>query len=470
MLPFVRNLTLLLLALPPLAAQPLVLTGATVYDGTGGEPLTDATLVIDDGRIACVGATCPTPEGAETVDLAGRFVTPGLVDAHVHFAQTGWLDGRPDAGIGTDHYDYDALQQALQANPDRWHRAYLCSGITAVYDVGGFPWSVDVQTHDVGDTERAHVRASGPLVTAFEPIFPVYEVDGENAFYPMTTDEAAVESVRRIAAMGGAAVKVWFIDPPEDQRAAREARLLLVADEARAHGLPLIVHATELRNAKAALRAGAQMLVHSVTDAPVDAEFIRLAREAGAFYAPTLTVIGNWPRALASVGLGVVVPLDDPNGCVDAETRRVIAEAPDLTESAPATVQDPAWVFAQLEDGGRTLERMSANLARVHEAGIPVVTATDAGNPLTVHGPSIYAEMEAMEAAGIRPADVLVMSTRNGAAGMGRDDLGTLAPGQVADLTVLTEDPGASTRAFRSITHVMRGGVLREVGHFDAHD
>jgi imidazolonepropionase-like amidohydrolase len=117
-----------------------------------------------------------------------------------------------------------------------------------------------------------------------------------------------------------------------------------------------------------------------------------------------------------------------------------------------------------LEATGRAAAVMADNLRRVHEAGIPIVTATDAGNPLTVHGPSIYPEMEAMERAGIPAAEVLVMATRNGASMMGRlGDFGTLETGKLADLVVLTEDPGASTSAFRSITHVMRGGVLQEI-------
>ncbi|MDX1530720.1 MAG: amidohydrolase family protein [Rhodothermales bacterium] len=462
-------LLLLLLSTGPAHAQKTALTGATVYDGTGGAPLTDAVVVIDAGRIACVGADCAVPEGAEAVDLAGRFVTPGLVDGHVHYAQTGWIDGRPDSGVGTDHYDYEGLQASLRENPDRWHRAYLCSGVTAVFDPGGLPWTLDLEADAENHTERPHIQAAGPLITHAEHVMGVVSALGTHTFLSMQTDEEAVEHVRELAALGARAVKVWYLDPPPEQADALDARLLLIGEEARKRGLPLIVHATELRNAKLALRAGAAMLVHSVMDGPVDDEFLRLAREAGTVYAPTLLVMGNWARAGASVGLGVVYPLDDPNGCVDAETRRVIAEAPTLTASAPERLRDPARQFDQLERSGRLLAVMEANLARVHEAGIPVVTSTDAGNPLTVHGPSIYPEMEAMEAAGIPPEDVLVMSTRNGAAMMGRlDDFGTVEAGKLADLIVLTEDPGASTRAFRSITHVMRGGVLREVGHFAA--
>jgi imidazolonepropionase-like amidohydrolase len=106
---------------------------------------------------------------------------------------------------------------------------------------------------------------------------------------------------------------------------------------------------------------------------------------------------------------------------------------------------------------------MNQNIRAVHEAGVTIATATDAGNPLTLHGPSIYNEMEAMQAAGIDAADIVVMSTRNGAIAMNRlDDFGTLEAGKIADLLILAEDPTEDVRAFRSLTHVMRMGVLRE--------
>jgi urease alpha subunit len=75
-----------------------VLTGANVIDGTGSAALAAATIVIEGARIACIGTAgaCPVPEGAARYDLSGKWITPGLVDAHVHFSQTGWLDGRPD--------------------------------------------------------------------------------------------------------------------------------------------------------------------------------------------------------------------------------------------------------------------------------------------------------------------------------------------------------------------------------------
>ena len=211
------------------------------------------------------------------------------------------------------------------------------------------------------------------------------------------------------------------------------------------------------------------MLVHSVEDQPVDEEFVQLALEAGTYYAPTLLVGRNWRRARASAMLGRAVEPDDPNHCVDAETRRVLSEAGILRSMLPADQQSTARAFRLLEGNDRDIALMQANLLRVHEAGIPVTTATDAGNPLTLHGPSIYAEMEAMEAAGIPAREVLQLSTRTGATFMGLGQaIGTLEAGKLADLIVLTEDPGESTRAFRSITHVMRAGDLEPITTYAA--
>jgi imidazolonepropionase-like amidohydrolase len=105
---------------------------------------------------------------------------------------------------------------------------------------------------------------------------------------------------------------------------------------------------------------------------------------------------------------------------------------------------------------------MDANLRRVQAAGITVAMGTDAGNPLTLHGVSVLAEMEAMQAAGLTPMDVIVASTRGGAMAMGRaGDLGTLEPGKAADLLVLERDPVASVSAFRSPRWIVRGGQVR---------
>jgi imidazolonepropionase-like amidohydrolase len=451
---------------PTLTAQETTaLVGATLIDGTGAPPVVDGVVVVEGDRISCVGprSSCEVPADAARIDLAGRFVTPGLVDAHVHFSQTGWLDGRPDGMDVPDIYPYSETAAAAEANPDRWHASYLCSGITAVYDPGGHPWTTALPAASEGRSDRVHVRAAGPLVTfASRPQLNLN--DEVYTFLPMSTDEEAMASVDRLVAMGSTAVKVWFLRTPPERREALERRLSLIGDRARGAGLDLIVHATGLREAKAALRAGAAMLVHSVEDQFVDEEFLELARSVEVVYAPTLRVGANWTRARISAALDAPAPIDDPNRCVDPATVERIQETARLQPRMPERIRnDVDWALGAMRAVGRTEAIMAENLRRVRAAGITIATATDAGNPLTLHGPSIYEEMEAMQDAGIPAFEVVVLSTRNGARAMGRlEDFGTLAPGKIADLLVLEEDPTRDVRAFRSLSHVMRGGVLRE--------
>jgi len=455
--------------------QTTALTGATLIDGTGAPAIENAIVIVEDGRLACVGTAeaCPLPDGATAEDLTGHFITPGLVDAHVHFGQTGWLDGRPDSGILGDVYPYDETVAYAKANPDRWHEAYLCTGITAVYDVGGQGWTVTGgHATDTDRPDRVHVRAAGPLTTHVENNagFMVGEVSDEALFLPMQQSADLANNIAFLQEIDAHAMKVWYLAPPDEDRERLDALMMEAGAAADAAGLPLIVHATSLREAKVALKAGAEMLVHSVDDAPVDEEFLTLLTENNAVYAPTLQAGRNWGRALASVAVDSPAPIDDPNNCVDAEIRSRINDTAVLKANLPPRLNF-GWAINRLENAGADVLQMQQNLIAVQEAGGLIATATDAGNPMTLHGPSIYEEMELMEEAGLDPAEIITLSTRNGAIAMGLDDeTGTLEVGKAADLIVLAEDPRESTSAFRSLTHVMRLGVLKSQTDLQVYD
>jgi imidazolonepropionase-like amidohydrolase len=105
---------------------------------------------------------------------------------------------------------------------------------------------------------------------------------------------------------------------------------------------------------------------------------------------------------------------------------------------------------------------MDANLMRVYHAGIPIVMGTDAGNPLTLHGPAIYAELEAMQHAGMPSGQIIVAATSNGARAMGRErEFGTVEPGKLADLVLVGADPTRDVANLRRLRWVVRGGVVR---------
>jgi imidazolonepropionase-like amidohydrolase len=442
---------------PGTPPPPRALVGGTLVDGTGAPPVPGATVVIRAGKILCAGKDCEVPGGVTVVDARGTWITPGLVDAHVHFGQTGWADGRPDAFDVRDRYPYEEVVAGLEANPQRWFRSQLCSGTTAVFDVGGYAWSIDVAEKAEGDTRAPHVAAAGPLLSTLDFWL---NLPAERQFIFLDTPEAARAGVRYLKERGADAVKLWYIVTPERPVENSTPAVLAAGEAAKAQGLSLIVHATGLAEAKVALRAGAKFLVHGVSDEPVDEEFIRLARAAGTVYCPTLTVFSGYMRLGVARRDRKAPALDDPNGCVDAATRAKLEETARLPvpENAAANA---ARRRAQLE----AVERFgSANLKTVAAAGIPIAMGTDAGNPLTLHGPSVYAEMEAMQRAGMTPMQVLIASTRGGSRAMGREkEIGTIEKDKAADLLVVGADPTKDIANLRRVRYVVRGGVVRSI-------
>jgi imidazolonepropionase-like amidohydrolase len=442
---------------------PRAFVGATLLDGTGRAAVPDAVVLVRGGKIDCAGAPsdCRVPEGVAVENVRGKWITPGLIDAHVHFSQTGWADGRPDALDVRKTHPYDLVEADLRAHPDRFFSTDLCAGVTGVFDVGGYAWTLELPKRAEDDSRAPHVSAAGPLLSTLDHWL---NLPAERQFIHLQDAETAKSGVSYLASRGSQAVKVWYIVGKDLPVEASAPAVLAAGEEAAKRKLPLIVHATGLAEAKAALRAGARVLVHSVDDAPIDAEFIDLAKKNATIYCPTLTVISGYGRMYEAAAQGRAPEVDDPNRCVDPVTRGRVAETAGLSGSVAAGVLDR--VHGRIE----RMERfMGPNLVAVRNAGIPIAMGTDAGNPLTLHGVSVYAEMEAMQKAGLTPLEVLTASTRGGSLAMGRDkEIGTVEKGKLADLLVLSADPSKDIANMRKVKAVVRGGVLRFVEELSA--
>ncbi len=433
---------------------PLALVGATLVDGTGSDAVPDAVVLVEEGRIRCAGPRegCPIPEGARVRDLRGRWIVPGLVDAHVHYSQTGWADGRPDALDLRAEHPYDVAVARLRGEPETFFRSHLCAGVTSTFDVGGFPWTWELRERARGNPAAPRVRSAGPLLSTRDHWL---NLPGERQFLHMSDRDATRLGASYLVSAGTDAVKVWYLAVQDPAEGARQREHLEIAGRwALQRGIPLIVHATTLEGAKEALRAGATLLVHSVEDREVDAEFLELALRNGAVYTPTLTVYRGYDE-LAFRGFDESRP-DLP--CVDPGTLERVRSTRALGGGMEGVERE-----AREDRSRERAERMADNVRAVHDAGIPVAAGTDAGNPLTFHGASMVGEVEALEAAGLTPLEALVAATRNGALAMGLlDEMGTVEEGKVADLLVLTADPLAGARNLRAVEEVFRAGVPLE--------
>ena len=441
-------------------ANTLALTHATIYDGTGNK-LEDATIFITDDRISAVGNDIKIPENTKEIDLNGKFIAPGLVDAHIHFFQTAFFDARPDALNLKDSLPYEKVYNYQKEHANRYYEAYLRSGVTAVYDVGDFTWTYDMPAKAEADSLSPHVATAGPLLTPFsEEAVASFNTSGDTVMISLHDEKTGRDYVKKATNRGSTGIKIWSLNTSDS---LFMKGLDAVADEVKKQGNQLIVHATTLEQAKAALKDGATLLVHSVEDTLIDQEFIDLAKANKTYYDPTLVVARGYYNTYMAI-LGEKFELNDPHHVVDEKTREQLTNAEGFKSFFEDTLQTRKNMQAYDERLKKRDTIMFANLKRVYEAGIPIVVGTDAGNPGTVHGISIYDEMEQMQRAGIPAKDLIVMATKNGAIAMRRaNDFGTLEAGKLADLIVLDNDPGDDISNMRSITHFMRAGHLQSV-------
>ena len=425
-------------------AEGLAIVGATVVDGTA-PPLPDAVVLIRGDRIQAVGsrAQVALPKGITIIDGRGKWVAPGLVDAHVHFFQSGSPYTRPDVIDLRKLRPYEREIALLKDALPRTFARYLLCGVTSVVDVGGPFWNFEVRAAAGRTALAPRVAVAGPLVsTVARPDLDI----GDPPIIKITTPDEARALVRRELERKPDLMKVWFVFRPGDDLAAGKALVAATVDEARKGGVRTAVHATELETARAAVEAGADVLVHSVFDKPVDDAFVDLLKRRGVIYIPTLFVRSGYALVLS----GSFAPTPAEERWADPDVLATFKEVkgrPELASWAGRTVSaDQVRIAAQ-------------NLKRLSAAGVAIAAGTDAGNIGTLHGPSIFRELRLMAEAGLTPKEVLASATAGGARVMGREkDLGTVAPGRLADLVVLDRDPLADVANLEAIHRVVKGG------------
>jgi imidazolonepropionase-like amidohydrolase len=451
-----RAVALLVLVVQLAHAAPdrpaLAIVGPTVVD-PGGATTPDATVLVVGNRIEAVGPSSrvKVPAGATRLDGKGTFVVPGLVDAHVHFHQSGGPYTRPDVFDLRAYRPYAEEQRLIREHLDETLARFLRNGVTSVADVGGPFWNFDVRDRARDNPRAPRVAVTGPLISSVDR--PELNL-GDPPIIRCAAPEEARALVRREAERKPDYIKIWFI-VTGDQPVAKNRPIVEAAiQEAHALGLRAAVHATELATARAALESGADILVHSVDDAEVDDAFLRLARDRKAVYIPTLTVRSGYFRT---------------------GHQKLDLTFEELTRGDPwvtGTLFDLAHIPADKLPERMRLARqkpprlgldptMAKNLMSLLRAGVTVAMGTDSGNIGTLHGVGVLREMAAMEEAGMKPLEVLQAATQGGARVMGREkELGRVAPGAMADLLVLDADPRTGTRALARIRRVVKDGQL----------
>jgi len=423
--------------------------GATLFDGTGADPVENAVVIVMGDRIFEVGPReeIEIPDYLAVVDVTGKWIIPGLIDAHIHYFQSGGLYTRPDIIDLRAWRSYETETAAVKADLEGTFRRYLASGVTSVVDVGGGYWNFEVRERANRQLYAPRTAVAGPLVSTVSR--PQMDI-GDPPIIEVDSPEMARELVRKQLKHEPDLVKIWFIVPVDGNFAPNLPIIEATIDEAHAAGVRVAVHATQLEAARASVKAGADVLVHSVDDETVDEEFVALVKECGAIYTSTLIVMEGYGDVLG----GNVRMTNIERELGDPDVVTTWSEVP----MGPDGDEIRARRRARLE---RTMPVMQANLKAMQDGGAIVAAGTDAGNIGTLHGPAIHREFELMAEAGLTPREILVDATRNAALVFAADpEMGTLVKGKFADFLILDADPLADVANLQRIYSVVKGGVV----------
>jgi imidazolonepropionase-like amidohydrolase len=414
-----------------------IFEGARLITGDSSPPIEDAAFVVQNDKFVAVGrkGAVEAPPGAARVDLTGKTVMPGIVDAHGHL---GFLDA-VTGKLSKDNFTRENYIDHLER--------YAYHGVAATISTGTDMGDLGYRLRDEILPNAALIRTVGRGI-AWPGSGPT-DPSRNDVPYAVTTVEEARKAVQDLAPHKPDFVKIWVDDRNGTQKKLTPELYTAIADEARKHNLPSIAHVFDLEDAKGLIRAGVEGFLHSVRDAEVDAEFIALAKEHDVWITPNL---GGINRASLIQENGRPQWFDDPL------VRETIAPAL-IAERAQGYETRRAGAGAQ---GGGSQAFDMANVRKLHAAGVRQVLGSDtAGGGNRWIGLMTLAEMENMAAAGFSPAEVIVASTRDAAKVMRLDQLGMVAQGKSADFIVLDANPLENIANVRRINQVyLRGQAV----------
>ena len=390
-------------------------TGARLIIGTGDTVIENGTLLVRDGRIEAAGDAVDVPADTRQVDVSGKTIIPGLVNAHGHVNDVRGLESDPS--FYTEEHVEDQLG------------LYARYGVTTVFSLGGGgPAGVSVRDRQGPDLDHARLYLAGPVITA-------------------DSVEQAIERVNAAADMGADLIKIRVDDNLGASQKMPSDIYAAVIDAANERGLRLAAHLYYLDDAKELLEAGADLIAHSVRDAAVDDRLVALLIENDVCYCPTLM------REVSTfVYESRPAWFDDPFFLKEANPA-VVEElaSPAYQERVRNSRAAPIYKAA--------LERAQTNLKTLADAGVGIAMGTDTGPAGRFQGYFEHGELELMAEAGLTPLRTIVASTGEAARCMRVDEeLGTLEAGKWADFVVLNANPLDDIRHTRNIESVWIAG------------
>jgi imidazolonepropionase-like amidohydrolase len=409
----------------PARGTAILFEGARLIAGDGRAPIENSAFVIENNKFTRIGRKGELQAaGAMRVDLTGKTVIPALVDPHNHIGYTNQKTGVSSKENFTRATLIDHLQR------------YAYYGVAATMSMGLDRWDVDPE---LPYQLRTEVIPNAALFLTVGRGIAATPMAGPTAAYRLGVPYGAMseaegrKDVEEIVARKVPIIKIWVDDRNGTVPKIQPNVYRAIIDEAHKRGTRVVAHIFNLVDGKDLLRAGVDGFAHGVRDKDVDDEYMALIKQH-----PRVWVEPNLPDQAVTADeidwLSETLP--------GSQIKRMRDQLAGRTPAELKTQQDAFGIQCR-------------NLKKIHDAGVKIAFATDAGVDV---GWTVHTELADMVRCGLSPAEAIVAATRTAAEIVTLDQLGTIAAGKSADFVVLDANPLAAITNTRRIAKVYLRG------------
>ncbi|MGG9971910.1 amidohydrolase family protein [Ferruginibacter sp. SUN002] len=442
--------------------QTYYITNVTIVDVEKKQLIPKQTVIIKNGVISTIASSKKmVPHStARMIDGYGKFLLPGMTDAHIHFFQSGGLYTRPDAIDLRENVPYEKELDWVHTNMEDLLKRYLREGITNVIDVGASDSFLIQRKNFKGRKDVPSVSMTGALLTTWEP--DVYlGLKADEPFKLIKTIAEAKKAVQEEISFNADFIKVWYITEPDSVEASARAFLPMfkvIIEEAHKNGLKVTVHATERITAQLAVENGCDFLVHQIEDEVVSDDFIKLLKDKNVILCPTLIVADGYDNTFAQKKNYTYYDLVRSNPTTIGSLLD-LQHLPDtilIRKYYKWATSNKTVSSSHMADSIRKI-----NLKKMIDAGVIIAAGTDAGNIGTQHATSFIKELKAMQSSGLNNWQIIQSATINGAKVLGKEDsFGSITVGKKANMVLLDANPIDDLDNLTKINSIINKGIV----------